>query len=1083
LLFGIFAIHVELAMGIRSGKGRIAVTRLVVRLFLTLLGATIAHAERLPIKIYTSADGLGSSATFNLVRDSRGFIWICSRDGLIRFDGYRFITYRMGNEDADPAVYDLLPTRNSGYWINLNRGTDYHFTSRSDATLLEPISKQLAKHDPRVQLSAEPITDTRLPLFEDSAGNLWAADYQGIYLMREVDGRMVSQLIELKLPGSDLTNVRFNQGRDGSLWIATDWGLVRRLPDGRVIHYTLRPGNDHDPVSLVAEDNDGRVWIARPEGLLVLRVEPLSELTGLGDFTVRKVIIKKGSVNRQGQALLIDQTNEASAFTFADILRRDYGGKSNPETTPKPVINGLLSASDGELWITSNRGLVVFDGKRFQHFTTQEGLGSNSLTSMVEDNEGRLWIASLGGLHRLNPRGLVSFGPTDGLEPATVHSIYEDRNGELLVVSGNWKISRMHDGVFQTTRPHLPDEEIRFWRSNVAFLDSRGDWWILSNQKLYRYSGLSRLEDLASRRPSAVYGSSNGLVADSAYRLSEDSRGNIWISSYIDSTPMGLARWERSTGRFQRFLTKDGLPQDAVASAFAEDRAGNLWFGFIHGGISRYMNERFTTLAVTDGIPPGAITDLYSDSSGRLWIASSVGGLTRVDDPTIEHPAFRHYTTADGLTSNNVRCITEDLFGNIYVGTVRGVNRLSPETGNIKYYGTGDGLASDFVNVAYRDRNGALWFGTFNGLSKLIPQPDPPSQPPPILISGLRVAGEDYSVSPLGQTQVFVPEQSASRNNLQIDFFSISGGGDDSTRYQYKLEGTDSDWSPLTAERAIAFANLSPGAYGILVRAVNAEGVASQRPASVSFTILRPFWQRWWFLTGAACLFGLAAIALYRYRVGRLIELERVRTRLASDLHDDIGSSLSQVSVLSEVIRRRLGSDPSVSEPLSMIARLSSDLVDSMSDIVWAVNPQRDHLADLTHRMRRLASDVFTAKEIDFAFKAPDDQHDMKMGADVRREVFLIFKESLNNTVRHSACSRAEIHLRVTGDLLELAISDDGIGFDADKVRDGNGLSSMRQRAQRLGGSVEIRSSQGRGSTIMLKVPVGRRAGRTRSRR
>jgi signal transduction histidine kinase len=133
--------------------------------------------------------------------------------------------------------------------------------------------------------------------------------------------------------------------------------------------------------------------------------------------------------------------------------------------------------------------------------------------------------------------------------------------------------------------------------------------------------------------------------------------------------------------------------------------------------------------------------------------------------------------------------------------------------------------------------------------------------------------------------------------------------------------------------------------------------------------------------------------------------------------------------------------------------------------------------------MRRLASDVFTAKEIDFAFKAPDDQHDMKMGADVRREVFLIFKESLNNTVRHSACSRAEIHLRVTGDLLELAISDDGIGFDADKVRDGNGLSSMRRRAQRLGGSVEIRSSQGRGSTIMLKVPVGRRAGRTRSRR
>ena len=253
--------------------------------FLYLL-ATFVHpvsAERLPVKIFTSADGLGSSASFNLVRDRRGFIWICSRDGLIRFDGYRFITYRIGNDDADPAVYSLLPTHNDVYWINLNRVSDYRFTAKSDVSLLEPIQQQLGKSDPRIPLNAEPTKD-RLPVFEDSVGNLWSADNEGIYLIRKVDGRMVSQLIELKLPGNPggLSSVNFGEGTDGSLWIGTNWGLVRRLPDGRMIHFTLHPQGNADPVPYSVEDKDGRIWIARPEGLLVLKVASLSQLTGLG---------------------------------------------------------------------------------------------------------------------------------------------------------------------------------------------------------------------------------------------------------------------------------------------------------------------------------------------------------------------------------------------------------------------------------------------------------------------------------------------------------------------------------------------------------------------------------------------------------------------------------------------------------------------------------------------------------------------------------------------------------------------------------------------------------------------------------
>src|SRR6266480_585564 len=163
---------------------------------LVLLSAHNLRAERLPIKIYTSADGLGSSASFSLVRDSRGFIWLCSRDGLVRFDGYRFITYRIGNDDADPAVYSMLPTRKGVYWINLNTGTDYRFIDQGDATPLEPIP-QLSRNDPRVPLvNVEPLKGLRFPSFEDSAGNLWGYESNGLDLLREVDGRMISQLID-----------------------------------------------------------------------------------------------------------------------------------------------------------------------------------------------------------------------------------------------------------------------------------------------------------------------------------------------------------------------------------------------------------------------------------------------------------------------------------------------------------------------------------------------------------------------------------------------------------------------------------------------------------------------------------------------------------------------------------------------------------------------------------------------------------------------------------------------------------------------------------------------------------------------
>jgi signal transduction histidine kinase/ligand-binding sensor domain-containing protein len=1043
----------------------------------------VVRAERLPVKIYTSADGLSSSAAFNLVRDSRGFIWLCSRDGLVRFDGYRFITYRIGaGEDADPAVFDVIPTRRGDYWINLNRGKDYRFVPQGDDIPVEAVEKSQAKEDYRIPLKVEPVPTRLLPNFEDDDGNLWTGDAEGIYIMREADGQWIYDPVEVKLPGNPtgkLTSVAFNPAQSGGIWVGTNWGLVRRLPDGKMIHFSVSPENNSDTVLYFAEDKQSRVWISRPEGLIVMKVSESSGSSSESeDLAAQKSVVTKGTVGKSGEAQMPEQAGEAFVFSFENIFLNDRAGDSNADNAPKPALYHMICASDGKMWLTSNYGLVVFDGKKFQHYTTEHGLASNLISQIVEDNEGYIWVTSYGGLHRINPNGLVTYDETNGVEKATVYGIYENRDGELQIVSGNFNISGLRGDRFKMSRPRLSDDEMVTWQSNAAFLDSRGDWWVNTNKNLYRFTGIERIEDLDGKSPTETYNSANGLISDKNIRVFEDSTGNIWIATDHGSKQYGLTRWERSTGKFRQFFQQDGLPELAIATAFAEDKSGGLWFGFVDGGISRYRNGRFTLLNAPDA-PKTGIINMYRDKAGRVWIATAREGLFRVDRPEAEHPTFKRYTINEGLTSNNVRCIVEDSYGSIYVGTVRGVNRLSPETGSVKYYGTSDGLASDFINVAYRDRDGTIWFGTFNGLSKFVPEGDRQLPPPTVSISGLRIAGEDYSVSPLGQREVIVPEQSANRNNLQIDFLSVNTGGGAQVRYQYKLEGADKDWSEPTTEASVTFANLSYGSYRFLVRAVNADDAASEQPAVVSFTVLRPVWQRWWFIALMALAASAAIYALYRFRVKQLIKLERVRTRIATDLHDDIGSSLSKIAILSEVVRR----NPNADEPLKIIAETSRTMVDSMSDIVWAINPERDNLSDLIHRMRRFAEDILDAQDINYQFNSPEHLRELSLGADVRREVYLIFKECVSNLAKYSKASEAIIKINLENHNLLVEVSDNGCGFDVERKLNGNGsngfggngLKNMRRRVKNFGGAIEIESEAGKGTRIVLQVPVERK--------
>src|SRR6185436_2416723 len=228
----------------------------------------------------------------------------------------------------------------------------------------------------------------------------------------------------------------------------------------------------------------------------------------------------------------------------------------------------------------------------------------------------------------------------------------------------------------------------------------------------------------------------------------------VWIGT-LSSLDGNLARWERASDRIHNYTPQEGALKNNAPTAFAEDRFGNLWIGHYLGGLVRYRNGIFQAFTEADGLPSGFNREIYPDSAGRVWVASSTSGMARIDEPNAAQPKLVSVSTAEGLSSNQVTCITEDKFGRIYVGTGRGVNRLDAQTGRVKLFTTADGLPENLVNVCKRDRSGALWFGFNHGISRFIPEADAPPAPPPIFISDVIVNGTNFKkLSELGNAAV-----------------------------------------------------------------------------------------------------------------------------------------------------------------------------------------------------------------------------------------------------------------------------------------------------------------------------------------
>jgi ligand-binding sensor domain-containing protein/two-component sensor histidine kinase len=1037
-----------------------------------LLSPAMVRGERLPLKAYTTANGLASNVVNKIVRDSRGFLWFCTNEGLARFDGYNFVTFGTADGLPHPTVNDILETPEGDYWVATNGGLS-RFNPRGIAgTNLKSATAQM------FTLVAMPNAD-RLAmavttLLTDRSGTLWCGTLRGLYRLQRDEGISLHP-VEIGMPEGYPEQRYINalwEDHQGTIWIGAPSGLYRRWSDGSTARYGKSLGLPDEYILCVLEDRNGNLWVGTPNG-------------GLMQFTFDAT---------HQPPVVVHIYNETSGLTTNWIFT-------------------LYESKDGTLWAGTNKGVAEFapnsgSPKRTHTYTEQNGLTFREVVCITEDRDGNLWLGTnMSGAMNLARNGFITMDASDWLRQVT--SIFESDSGELYVfgaVMGYGRVTVFEGAKVDLLNPRslshmrrigrfdgqrftwLLPERLKpeySWSDKPIVLNSRtGEWWVGVGSGLYRFPRVNSFAALQTAQPLSVYAQKEGLNPTDVYCLYEDRQNDLWVATVSAAIGNSLVRWERASGKLQDMSKTPGWPslKETLPTSFAEDRAGALWVGFSSGALARYAAGHVTVFTSADGLQIGRINDLYLDRQGRLWIALMRGGVSRIDEPTAEVPTFTNFTTEQGLSSNLVTVITEDAYQRFYIGTGQGLDRLDLATGRIKHYTTADGIAPGTILTAFTARDGQLWFGTAQGLSRFRPEPPEGSgDPPPIWLTGLRVSGSVQSISANGETELHLPDFPASGNQLEISFVGLSFASGESLRYQYQLEGADRDWSPPTAQRAINYANLAPGHYRFRVRALTSEGVVSSQPASLTFNVLPHIWQRWWFLTLGALAVLMLAYAIYRYRVSRVLEVAGMRTRIATDLHDDIGANLTRISLLSEVAQRQFdtgrnagnGKEDNVKDnSLVSISRIARESVSSMSDIVWSINPEHDSLLDLTRKMRQHADEVFTLRDINLHFKAPSANENLRVGVDIRRDLLLVFKEAVNNAARHSRCADVTINLQVTSSKLVLEIVDDGRGFDMSIESQGQGLRSMKRRAVALSGTLEIKSQPGAGTRVRFTVPL-----------
>jgi ligand-binding sensor domain-containing protein/signal transduction histidine kinase len=911
------------------------------------------------------------------------------------------------------------------------------------------------------------------------------------------------------LPQSSVISVI--QTRDGYLWLGTLNGLVRF--DGNrftIFDENNTPGLKSERIVFLFEDSHTNFWVGMDMASVVL----------VKNGNVKSFDL--GHAGHEGRILYAyeDVTGTVWFYTADGHASRYEKGKM--ETDPSLVsvelvfraTRSLVPSQSGGFWLLQNGRVQKWTGNQMQHDLGACPWGANSIvTSACEDREGNLIVGTLGeGVFWYDAGGKYRRISTDqGLSHPAVLSLCMDREGNLWVGTDGGGLDRIKRKVFDTPTEHhswvvqsisgdvsgglwtaFNAHGVSYWITNSVqdFGVGRGSnaWAVLVDRKQHvwvgtRGEGLFQFQaDHFQPAPGAE------TLGPQIFALFDDHQGQLWAG-----TTNGLARWNGSDWKI--YTTPNGL----AVRAIAEDAEGNLWIGTESRGLYLFKAGKLIAYQATEGgLAGNDISCLYVDKDGVLWIGTVGHGLAR-----FYRGKWTRYSTSDGLVSNSISYIIEDDEGYLWIGSNAGLMRLQKKLLNdfaggtarflsCRTYGEADGLPTRECSAgsqpaACRTPEGQLWFPTTKGLVSVNPaELKPNRQPPVVLIESVLVEGREQKTNRLGSAwnqSILVPP---GYERLEIHYTGLNFTAPNAVRFKYRLEGHETAWTEAGETRVAYYSNLAPGHYYFHVIASNEDGVPNEAGCVLEITVQPQFWQTGWFLAALiACFLGLV-VAVVRYLSTQKLHrqllalkqqeaLEKERSRIARDLHDQLGANLTQVALLGEMAESDKNSPAEIESHAQQISQTARETTRALDEIVWAVNPSNDTLDGLVNYACKYAQEYLTLAGLRYRAEVPSQLPAIPIPPEVRHNVFLAFKEAVNNVVKHAQASEVWIRLRLQSGNFVLSIEDNGRGLgglDARAVQTRNGLRNMRKRMEDIGGQFETGAAAEQGTIIRLTVPV-----------
>jgi ligand-binding sensor domain-containing protein len=923
--------------------------------------------------------GLPQNSVRAMAQTSDGYMWVGNDDGVVRFDGARFVSFGLREGLNSGPVQTLFGDRAGALWIG---------TAGGGLTCWK--GGKFTNYTMRDGLPADSIT----ALAEDGEGRLWVGTEAGLVVWRNGSDSLLSEAGSFK--GKTITTLY--KDKAGTIWVGATGAGVFHFLDGRFVPLK-NPGVEgllQDPHCL-AVDRKGRVWIGVAEDVVLC----------------------------------------------CDGAR--WQPYRIPSHQPKLHINALAEGPDGVVWAGSaSEGLFQFKDGKIQSINAGSGLSDNLIESLLVDREGCLWVGTHDGLNRLQPRNLFAFGQRDGLGYGAVQSLVEIAPGMILA-------GKMSDGLYVSEGGNFRHlmalgMQLAGPQVNSLLMDRDDTCWVAGAR------GLLHFHDPPSAVAEAeLFGDVHGTA------LAEDREGGVWVGMRDGEV------WRRCKNTW---MEETNYWQNHPITVIAQDREGGMWIGSDGGGLERFEGNQRIRFDKQRGLLSDLVRTLYLDEQGVVWIGTAGGGLSRWRDGQM----FT-FTTREGLPDNTVSQILDDNEGRLWLGTSRGIVCVSKHeleelaSGKIPgvyplVYGHTEGMLSEECTggcspAGLKAKSGLLWFSTLKGVVVVDPRPLTAKMAPPtvmleeVLLDGLlypqfrapapgvagHMDGEAGQLSESGLLHI-----SPGKHRLEFRYTGISFDSPERVRFRYRLDGLDSDWLEAGTSRSAFYNYVPPGQYSFRMAACNSDGVWSETGVLLALTVSPHFWQVWWVLLLAALgilILVTGAVLMMEKRKSQqrlmLLEqektLERERTRIAQDLHDEMGAKLCRISYLSEHARRSPEISSDLQRQIRSISDSSREVLSSLDNIVWAINPQNDMLENVVSYIGHYAREYFQETGLECELDMPAQSPPYPLSSHLRHHLLLAMHEAFTNVLKHSAATQARVSVVCEETMLEIIVSDNGRGF------------------------------------------------------